>query len=43
VYDYNGTDLTAGAYTVTVVDKGAAAPTYQTAVTGGATVTVGDF
>jgi hypothetical protein len=44
VYDYNGTDLAAGAYTVLVVDDGSiAVPGFKTSVTGGATITVGDF
>lgn len=44
VYDYNGTDLAAGAYTVTVVNDGSiAVPSFKTGVMGTATVTVADF
>ncbi|HEY6795753.1 MAG TPA: IPT/TIG domain-containing protein [Kineosporiaceae bacterium] len=42
-YSWSTTDLANGTYTVTVVDKGSAAPTYQTVLSSGATFTVADF
>ncbi len=44
VYSYPATNLPNGAYTVTIVNDGAAtAPTYQTVLSSGATFTVADF
>jgi len=43
VYTWTTANLPNGSYTVTVVDNGYAAPTYQTVLSSGATFTVADF
>jgi hypothetical protein len=42
-YTYAAAQLADGTYTVTVVDKGNAAPTYQSVLSSGATFTVANF